>query len=62
MEEKLICEKCGVPLETKKTVLKYMGLDFNADLPCCPVCGQVYIPEDLARGRLTEVEHLLEEK
>jgi uncharacterized Zn finger protein len=62
MEEKLTCTKCGVPLENKKTVLKYMGLDFNAKLPCCPVCGQVYLSEELVRGRLTAVEHELEEK
>ena len=62
MEEKLICTKCNVQLENKKAVLKYMGLDFNADLPCCPVCGQVYISEELVRGKVVKVEHELEEK
>lgn len=28
----------------------------------CPKCGQVYIPEDLAKGKMAQLEKSLEEK
>jgi hypothetical protein len=35
---------------------------FPVDLPKCPKCGQVLITEDLALGKMAEVEKLLEDK
>jgi hypothetical protein len=32
------------------------------DVLRCPVCGLTLIPEELARGRVLEVEQTLEEK
>jgi hypothetical protein len=32
------------------------------ELPVCPKCGFVYLYEDLAMGRVLEVEQLLEDK
>ena len=46
----------------KKTFFNYLGHNFNTDLPCCPVCGEVFIPEKLVRGRMTAVEQELEDK
>ncbi len=60
--DSLICGKCNIPLEKKTTYFKYMGFDFNADLPCCPSCKQVYIPEELVTGKMQKVEMELEEK
>ena len=58
----LICLKCNVPLELRKAFFTYLGFNFNTELPRCPVCGQMYLPEELVRGKVTEVEMSLEDK
>ncbi len=58
----LICAKCGVPLEKQKTTFQYMGYEVYEDLPRCPKCGQVYLDEQLVRGRMAEVETEVEDK
>ncbi|MGE4484738.1 MAG: DVU_1557 family redox protein [Oscillospiraceae bacterium] len=60
--ENLICVKCGVPLKMLPTSFKYVGHTFNAEVPRCPVCGEVFISEELVRGRIHEVETELEDK
>lgn len=57
-----LCAKCKVPLEPRKVVLQYMGNDFPVELPRCPVCGQAFIPEELALGKILQVERALEDK
>ena len=61
-EPPILCAKDQVPLEPAKVELTYQGHTFPADVLCCPVCGLALIPEDLARGRMLEVEQTLEEK
>ncbi len=61
-EKKMICHRCQVALEPKRTFFNYLGHNFNADILTCPVCGEVYIPEKLVRGRMTAVEQELEDK
>ena len=56
------CLKCGVPLEMGKVGISYLGNTFPVDLLRCPGCGLVFIPEDLALGKMAEVEKLLEDK
>jgi len=56
------CCKCGCDLVVGPVNLKYLGHEFKAELPKCPVCGFVYISEDLANGKLSEVEQILEDK
>lgn len=58
----LMCIKCNVYLEEKKTDFKYMTFTFSKELPCCPSCGQVFIPESLVKGQMAKVEKELEEK
>lgn len=58
----LICAKCDVPLEEGKVQIAYLGSMFPVDLLKCPRCGQVFIPENLALGKMSEVEKLLEDK
>lgn len=60
--DNLICSRCGVPLEKIKVNFKYLTKQFEHEVDRCPVCGQVYIPEDLAKGRMAEVEKILEDK
>jgi hypothetical protein len=62
VDEKLICHKCGLELLPRKTVFNYMGYNFKTDLPRCPSCGLLYIPEDLVTGKMASVEMELEEK
>ncbi len=57
-----ICEPCGAALEPGKVELDYLGNTFQVELPVCPKCGAVYVYEALARGRVLEVEQLLEDK
>ena len=56
------CAKCSVALETGKVSIAYLGSSFPVDLFRCPRCGQVFVPEDLAVGKMSEVEKLLEDK
>lgn len=56
------CDLCGVKLEPGMVKLQYGGAEFNVELPVCPKCSKVLIPEDLAIGKMFEVEQLLEDK
>jgi len=56
------CADCGKALQAEKTTFSYLGHNFFAELLRCPCCGQVLIPEDLARGKIKEVETELEDK
>ena len=62
MENKWICRKCGAELQTKKTLFEYLEHNFSEDLPRCPKCGKVFISAELANGRMTDVEEMLEGK
>ena len=62
MYEELICCKCDVPLVSKRINFDYLAHNFFAEIPACPVCGQVYVTESLAKGKIAEVEKQLEEK
>jgi hypothetical protein len=53
---------CGVDLEIGKVEIGYMGSQYPVDLPRCPKCGLVFIPETLAMGKMAEIEKLLEDK
>lgn len=57
-----ICANCNIPLKPAKVNIAYMGNAFPVDLLKCPRCGIVWIPEELALGRMAEVEKTLEDK
>jgi Zn-finger nucleic acid-binding protein len=57
-----LCAKCGVPLEMRKVEVGYMRSKYPVNLARCPRCGLVFIPEELALGKMAEVEKLLEDK
>ena len=61
-ENRLICARCNTPLEKRETKFDYLGHKFTHTAPKCPVCGMVYVSEELALGRIAEVEAMLEEK
>ena len=57
-----ICDKCREELIMEKTNILYIDANFEVELLKCPVCKMVYIDEELARGKMLEVEKALEDK
>ena len=60
--KKLLCTKCKEPLLEKDVRFSYMGNTFPYKLPVCPKCGLVFVPEELALGKILSVEKTLEDK
>ncbi|MDR1246539.1 MAG: hypothetical protein LBK57_05860 [Clostridiales Family XIII bacterium] len=58
----LICCKCNVALVKSRTSFSYLAHNFFAELPRCPVCGQVFVSEELVRDKIASVEKNLEDK
>ena len=57
-----ICDKCKKKLELRKVKVTYLGGNFEVELMKCPECNNFYISEDLAMGKMLEVEKGLEDK
>ncbi|MCT8978535.1 DNA-binding protein [Clostridium sp. CX1] len=57
-----ICFNCGINLQLRKTNVTYLGGNFEVELMKCPKCGMVLITEELAAGKMLEVEKGLEDK
>lgn len=57
-----VCARCGEPLTLGEIEIAYLGSAFPVKLWHCKRCGLVFIPEDLALGRMLEVEKMLEDK
>jgi uncharacterized protein with PIN domain len=58
----VVCVKCNAPLEKRKAKFAYMGLEFHAEVPRCPVCGQVYLSEKTVEEQIRQVEASVEDK
>jgi DNA-directed RNA polymerase subunit RPC12/RpoP len=56
------CCKCDKELKPISTEVKYLNSVFKVDLMRCPKCGFTLIPEELATGKMFDVEQLLEDK
>lgn len=56
------CYNCDMFLSVEPVTLMYMGNKIKAQLPVCPGCGFVLISEELALGKMAEVEQVLEDK
>ena len=57
-----VCRPCGLKLQPSTVELSYLGSVFSVELPTCPLCGAVLISEELATGKMLQVEQLLEDK
>lgn len=57
-----LCGTCDTALEPATVEVAYMGSKYPVQLPRCPKCGIVFIPEDLALGKMAEIEKVLEDK
>lgn len=60
--EEWTCAGCGKPLVSQKVEAEYLGGKYPVDLPRCPCCGLVFIPEQLAVGKMSQIEKMLEDK
>jgi hypothetical protein len=49
-------------MEPGKVTVSYMGSGFPVELLKCKKCGLVLITEELALGKMLEVEKVLEDK
>jgi hypothetical protein len=58
----ILCARCGLELKPGKVTLTYMGSNFPVELLKCEQCGLVFISEDLALGKMLQVERALEDK
>ena len=56
------CASCGEKLTVGKVDIDYLNSRFSVELPKCEKCGLVMIPEELALGKMLEVEQTLEDK
>jgi hypothetical protein len=56
------CFKCNQPLAVGPALVDYLGNELTTDLPMCPTCSKVLISEQLAVGKVAEVEKILEDK
>jgi NAD-dependent SIR2 family protein deacetylase len=56
------CIRCDKELVESETTLEYLGYRVTYQFPRCPECGQVFIPEEVARGKMHEMETALEDK
>jgi hypothetical protein len=56
------CFRCNRKLVVGPVVVDYLGNNLSAELPQCPSCHMVFISEDLAMGKVAEVEKILEDK
>ena len=61
-QRKPVCVKCGLALEIGKAKFSYLGHDMVSEVPVCPKCGQIYLTEDLVKGRIHAIEGSLEDK
>ena len=59
---KLLCHKCGIALVKGSATFSYLDNAFPVELPICPRCGFIYVPEELALGKVLAVERALEDK
>lgn len=58
----MLCSRCNCSLELAEIHVTYLDRHFTHKVPRCPECGQVYITEELAEGKMAQLEKSLEEK
>ena len=56
------CFRCDQPLVADSVIADYLGINITTQLPQCPDCHSVLVSEELAVGKIAEVEKLLENK
>jgi ribosomal protein S27AE len=59
---RLVCGKCQQDFVLGKVMVSYLGNSFPVELMKCPGCGMAFVPEELAAGKMQQVEQALEDK
>jgi Zn-finger nucleic acid-binding protein len=57
-----MCDKCQKELVLEKVKVRYLEGNFDVELLKCPTCKMVFIDDELAMGKMLEVEKGLEDK
>jgi hypothetical protein len=57
-----LCAACGIALQPGKVTVSYLDNAYPVELLRCPRCGLTWVPEELALGKMAEVEKALEDK
>ena len=57
-----LCAGCGIALQPGKVTVSYLDNAYPVELFRCPRCGLTWVPEELALGKMAEVEKTLEDK
>ncbi len=57
-----MCDKCQKALVAEKVKVRYLEGNFEVELLKCPTCKMVFISDELAMGKMLEVEKGLEDK
>jgi hypothetical protein len=61
-ESEWVCGKCGVPLVSAKVQVRYLGTTLTVDLLKCSACDIVMVTEEMAIGKMSDAEQVLEDK
>ena len=56
------CHRCDQNLVVGPVFVDYLGNNITTELPQCPTCHMVLVSEELAMGKVAEVEKILEDK
>ena len=57
-----LCAGCGIALEPGKVTVSYLDNAYPVEMLRCPRCGLTWVPEEIALGKMAEVEKTLEDK
>ena len=57
-----LCAACGIALQPGKVTVSYLDNAYPVELLRCPRCGLTWVPEEIALGKMAEVEKTLEDK
>ena len=57
-----LCAGCGIALQPGKVTVSYLDNAYPVQLLRCPRCGLTWVPEEIALGKMAEVEKTLEDK
>jgi hypothetical protein len=57
-----LCAACGISLQPGKVTVSYLDNAYPVELLRCPRCGLTWVPEEIALGKMAEVEKTLEDK
>lgn len=59
---RLMCNRCKVELREMDAYFTYLDRKFRHKVKRCPDCGQIYLDEELVRGKVNLMETSLEDK